>query len=216
MVLRKTISDKQFLYLVSAVLQSIVNYCIQFSFIPSVVCWHWDALVGKSFKFKAELLCNFPSKVLYHSVLYGLKKFKQIQAEKKSESVVAFANAFKILSRLFEHRFLDLQVLGWASLNLLQYPVWLYGPVLFWFVIVSKFLHDAMLTLVSSDRDSMLDVDSVLLSGQFSNIKGGLLKIWLNTFTIYMNGFLKELGFVDVTRGAIAFFPKLIWVLEFG
>ncbi|KAG9304468.1 hypothetical protein G9A89_020032 [Geosiphon pyriformis] len=53
----------------------------------------------------------------------GLKSFEQLQAEYKTASVVQFANSSGILGRLFKHQILDLQVLCWASLNPLQYPV---------------------------------------------------------------------------------------------
>ncbi|KAG9296172.1 hypothetical protein G9A89_014764 [Geosiphon pyriformis] len=93
-VLRKAITDKQFSYLVLAILQPI-----------------------------AHLPHDFPDAVLHHSFLYGLKSFKQMQSKEKMASLVSFANTSGILGHLFEHRFLDLQVLGWASLNLFQYPV---------------------------------------------------------------------------------------------
>ncbi|KAG9303721.1 hypothetical protein G9A89_018618 [Geosiphon pyriformis] len=99
-MLKKTITDKQFFYLVLAVLQPI-----------------------KSLKAKTALSCDFPNKVLYHSSLYGLKPFKQIQSEGKLASLVFFSNECGIFGCLFEHKFLDLQVLEWSFLNPLQYPV---------------------------------------------------------------------------------------------
>ncbi|KAG9304581.1 hypothetical protein G9A89_020145 [Geosiphon pyriformis] len=93
-VLKKAITDKQFLYLV---------------FISSNVCHKWDALVRKGLKLKAGLLCDFLDAALHYSSLYGLKFFKQIQAESKLAAVVVFSNASDILGHLFDHRFLDLQ-----------------------------------------------------------------------------------------------------------
>ncbi|KAG9302165.1 hypothetical protein G9A89_020599 [Geosiphon pyriformis] len=122
-VLRKTITDKQFSYLVSAVLQPIVNYRTQFSFVSLNVCHKWDVLVKKGLKLKAGLLHNFPDAALHHPSLYGLKSFKQIQAESKLVAVVMFSNALGILGHLFDHRFLDLQILNWAPLNSLQFSV---------------------------------------------------------------------------------------------
>ncbi|KAG9288907.1 hypothetical protein G9A89_019529 [Geosiphon pyriformis] len=69
LVLKKAISDKQFVYLVSVVFFLIVNYCTQFSFIS-------DTLICKSLKFKSGLPLNFP-----------------IQTENKSASIVSFANS---------------------------------------------------------------------------------------------------------------------------
>ncbi|KAG9300298.1 hypothetical protein G9A89_011371 [Geosiphon pyriformis] len=105
-VLRKAITDKQFSYLVSAVLQPI-----------------WDVLVRKGLRSKACLPRDFPDTVLHHPSLYGLKSFEQVQSEEKVAALMVFSNAFGILGRLFRHRFLDLQVLGWASLDPLQFPV---------------------------------------------------------------------------------------------
>ncbi|KAG9294889.1 hypothetical protein G9A89_003229 [Geosiphon pyriformis] len=113
-VLRKAITDKQFLYLVSAILQPIVSYHTQFSF---------DVMLRKSFKSKAGLAHDFPTEALCHSFLYGLKSFEQVQSEGKLAALISFSNFFGILGCLFEHRFLDLQVLEWSLLNPLQFSV---------------------------------------------------------------------------------------------
>ncbi|KAG9303546.1 hypothetical protein G9A89_018442 [Geosiphon pyriformis] len=112
MMLKKAIMNKQFFYLVSVVLQPIVGYWIQFSFVSL-----------DSLKAKAALLHDFSNEVLYHLSLYGLKPFEQIQSEGKLASLVSFSNKCSILGCLFEHRFLDLQVLEWFLLNFLQFPV---------------------------------------------------------------------------------------------
>ncbi|KAG9299181.1 hypothetical protein G9A89_013829 [Geosiphon pyriformis] len=110
-VLKKAIINKQFCYLVSAVLQSIVSYCVQFSFITLNVCHKWNIMIRKSLRAKAGLPYNFPSKVLYHPSLYRLKPFN-------------------IFRHLFDHKFLDLQILGWSPLNSLQFSVKLHvNPV---------------------------------------------------------------------------------------
>ncbi|KAG9301758.1 hypothetical protein G9A89_003305 [Geosiphon pyriformis] len=107
-VLRKTITDKQFSYLVSAVLQPIVSYHTQFSFGP---------------KSKADLSRDFPIETLCYPFLYGLKFFEQVQSKGKLAALILFSNSFGVLGCLFEHRFLDLQVLEWFPLNLLQFLV---------------------------------------------------------------------------------------------
>ncbi|KAG9284008.1 hypothetical protein G9A89_005337 [Geosiphon pyriformis] len=104
-ILRKVISDKQFAYLVSLVLLSI------------------DALIYKSLKSKSGLPLDFSNDVLYHSSLYNLKTFKQIQAESKSASVIAFVNLVGVLGRLFFHRSHDFQILSWYSRHPLLFPV---------------------------------------------------------------------------------------------
>ncbi|KAG9298361.1 hypothetical protein G9A89_003178 [Geosiphon pyriformis] len=122
-MLKKAIMDKQFLYLVLAVLQPIISYRTQFSFVSMDVCCKWDVLVWRGLKSKAHLLHDFPVEALYHLLLYGLKSFKQVQSKCKMAAVVLFSNASGIFGHLFNHRFLDLQVLGWAHLNLLQFLV---------------------------------------------------------------------------------------------
>ncbi|KAG9290411.1 hypothetical protein G9A89_007142 [Geosiphon pyriformis] len=145
-VLRKAVMDKQFSYLVLAVLQPIISYCTQFSFVSLNVCHKWDVMVRKGLKIKACLPHNFSDAALHHSLLYGLKSFKQLQSESKLAAVVSFSNAFGILKCLFNHRFLDLQVLSWAPLDLLQFPVRLHvSPVNNFLVgMVRIFLHDGL------------------------------------------------------------------------
>ncbi|KAG9284839.1 hypothetical protein G9A89_003762 [Geosiphon pyriformis] len=111
-VLRKAITNKQFLYLVSAVLQPIVSYCTQFSFVSS-----------SSLKSKAGLPHDFSTEALCYPSLYGLKFFEQVQSEEKLAALISFSNFFGVLGHLFEHRFLDLQVLEWSLLNPLQFSV---------------------------------------------------------------------------------------------
>ncbi|KAG9285754.1 hypothetical protein G9A89_013179 [Geosiphon pyriformis] len=123
LILRKAISDKQFAYLVSSVLFFIISYRTQFSFIPLSVCNKWDALICKGLKSKSGLPLDFFNDVPHHLSLYNLKTFKQIQAESKSASVIAFANSVGVLGCLFSHRFYDLQVLSWCSHHSLLFPV---------------------------------------------------------------------------------------------
>ncbi|KAG9292117.1 hypothetical protein G9A89_005261 [Geosiphon pyriformis] len=122
-VLRKVITDKQFSYLVAAVLQPIVSYRTQFNFVSLEICHKWDAIIQKGFRSKTHLPHDFLVKALHHSSLYGLKFFEQLQSECKSAVVISFFNALDILGHLFNHKFLDLQVLSWAPLNPLQFPI---------------------------------------------------------------------------------------------
>ncbi|KAG9307793.1 hypothetical protein G9A89_023358 [Geosiphon pyriformis] len=122
LVLKKAISDKQCAYLVSAVLFPIISYRTQFSFVSVGVCNKWDALVHKVLKSKSGLPRDFPSDALHHPSLYNLKTFKQIQAESKLASIVAFANSTGVLGRLFSHRSHDLQVLSWRLHHPLLFP----------------------------------------------------------------------------------------------
>ncbi|KAG9299298.1 hypothetical protein G9A89_013946 [Geosiphon pyriformis] len=113
MVFRKAILDKQFSYLVSAVLQPIICYRTQFSFVTKRMCQKSKALLPK----------DFSNKTLHHPSLYGLKSFEQMQTEFKIALVIGFSNASGIFGHLFVHRALDLQVLGWAPLHSLSYSV---------------------------------------------------------------------------------------------
>ncbi|KAG9293191.1 hypothetical protein G9A89_010528 [Geosiphon pyriformis] len=81
-----------------------------------------DALVHKILKSKSGLLCDFSNDALLHPSLYSLKIFKQIQAESKLVSAVAFANFAGILGHLFSHRAHDFQVLSWRPCHPLLFP----------------------------------------------------------------------------------------------
>ncbi|KAG9298623.1 hypothetical protein G9A89_012691 [Geosiphon pyriformis] len=94
LVLRKMVSDKQFLYLMSAVFHPIINYRMQFSFVP-------DALICKGLKLKSGFLLDFSSNMIYHPSFYGLKSFSQYQSECKVVLLVSFANSSGILEHLF-------------------------------------------------------------------------------------------------------------------
>ncbi|KAG9295697.1 hypothetical protein G9A89_001714 [Geosiphon pyriformis] len=96
-VLRKAIFDKQFCYLVSSVLQPIISYRIQFSFISSAICFRWNAIIRRGLKFKAHLLRDFLMIALLHPSFYGVKTFAQVQSESKSLSIINFVNAPDIL-----------------------------------------------------------------------------------------------------------------------
>ncbi|KAG9288011.1 hypothetical protein G9A89_017606 [Geosiphon pyriformis] len=108
-VLKKAITDKQSSYLVSAVLQPIVSYQTQFSFVLSGVYRKWDVMIRKGLKSKAGLSHDFPDAALHYSSLYGLKTFEQVQFEGKIAALVSFSNASGVLGCLFNYRFLDLQ-----------------------------------------------------------------------------------------------------------
>ncbi|KAG9296264.1 hypothetical protein G9A89_014856 [Geosiphon pyriformis] len=123
LVLKKAVSDKQFLYLVSAVLHFIVSYRTQFSFVPISTCNKWDVLIHRRLKFKSSLLFDFLSDTILHSSFYGLKSFFQVQSESKIASLVSFANSGSILGCLFFYRSHDSQVLCWCPVHSLSFPV---------------------------------------------------------------------------------------------
>ncbi|KAG9291641.1 hypothetical protein G9A89_022060 [Geosiphon pyriformis] len=84
LILKKAISDKQFAYLVSAVLFSIVNYRTQ------------------GLKSKSGFPHDFPTNAIYYLFLYGLKTFEQIQAENKLASII-FLQIHWVLSWCSHH-----------------------------------------------------------------------------------------------------------------
>ncbi|KAG9287170.1 hypothetical protein G9A89_003018 [Geosiphon pyriformis] len=187
-LLKKTVSDKQFSYLVSAVLQPI------------------------GLKSKACLPRDFLSEALYHPFLYDLKSFEQ--------------------------------VLDWASLDSLQFPVKLCVSSVNNFLagVVRIFLNN-MLSLVNILSSvfcnpgvflmilvlgKSLFFDSVcslkhfeifVLTSKFLNDKGSLesvsvassssLPIWFGNFEVYMDSSLKSAGSADVVSGAAAYFLVL-------
>ncbi|KAG9305920.1 hypothetical protein G9A89_016573 [Geosiphon pyriformis] len=120
LVLRKVVSDKQFLYLVLAVFHPIISYRTQFSFISVGVCNKWNTLICKSLKLKSDFSLDFPSDIIHYLSFYGLKFFSQCQSESKIASLISFVNSHGVLGQLFSHRSHDLQVLSWCPIYLLN------------------------------------------------------------------------------------------------
>ncbi|KAG9307216.1 hypothetical protein G9A89_017044 [Geosiphon pyriformis] len=223
MMLKKAVTNKQFSYLVSAVLQFIVSYRTQFSFV----------LLGVYHRSKAHLLHDFSVETLYYPSLYDLKSFEQVQSEYKLAVMVSFSNASGILRHLFNHRFLDLQILGWALLNFLQFSVKLHvspvnnflagvicvfyifcrldlkGPVPFWFVTVLKFLLNVDSSLVVSAGGGFLPELDVLNSVEFSDVQSGLHKIWSGLFDVYTDNSLKDAGTANIIGSMTAYFSSV-------
>ncbi|KAG9295427.1 hypothetical protein G9A89_013456 [Geosiphon pyriformis] len=92
---------------------------------PSLAKTHSDVyfFTNMVLKSKAGLSRDFSTKALCHFFLYSLKSFEQVQSKGKLAVLISFSNSFGVLKCLFKHRFLNLQVLGWFSLNSLQFPV---------------------------------------------------------------------------------------------
>ncbi|KAG9285847.1 hypothetical protein G9A89_013272 [Geosiphon pyriformis] len=123
LVLKKAVLDKQFLYLMSTVFHPIVNYRIQFSFVPVDMYNKWDALICKGLKLKSGLLLNFSGNTIHHSFFYGLKFFLQVQSKSKIALLVSFVNSNGVLGYLFSHPSYDLQVWCWCPVYPLVFPV---------------------------------------------------------------------------------------------
>ncbi|KAG9291552.1 hypothetical protein G9A89_021971 [Geosiphon pyriformis] len=99
LVLRKAVSDKQLLYLVLAVLHSIVSYRTQFSFVSVEVCNRWDAFI------------------LIRFTIFSF------MSESKVVSLISFANSGGVVGHLFSYRSYDLQVLCWCPVYSLSFSV---------------------------------------------------------------------------------------------
>ncbi|KAG9298549.1 hypothetical protein G9A89_018908 [Geosiphon pyriformis] len=167
LVLKKAISDKQFLYLVLAVLQPIVSYRTQFCFISRNVCMKWDMLIRRELRLKAGLLRDFSNEAFHYSSLYGLKSFKQLQTKCKVAFVLCFLNASSVLGRLFNHRSLDLQILGWLPIHPLCCLIRLHIS------LVNNFLADIIRIFLNYDMslDNLSDIDIY-----FYNVSSSLKK----------------------------------------
>ncbi|KAG9299530.1 hypothetical protein G9A89_020701 [Geosiphon pyriformis] len=229
-VLKKAITDKQYSYLVSAVLQPI-----------------WDALVKKSLRSKTCFPHDFPDAALYYPLLYDLKLFEQVQSEGKVAALIMFSNASGVLGHLFSHRFLDLQVLGWAFLDPLQFsirlhvspvnkflaglvkifldnglslvnnlPIAFYSPGRFlMFAILGKSLYFNLRLNLCGPVPCWFTVSSEFLrsrdflsSGLANHVELLGLDI-LGFFEVFTNGSLKNFGSTEVVSGAAAYFPAL-------
>ncbi|KAG9293285.1 hypothetical protein G9A89_007531 [Geosiphon pyriformis] len=218
LVLKKTISDKQFLYLVLAVLQFIIRYRFQFSFLSKSVC------------------------AFHHPSLYSLKSFEQLQTECKVAFVLSFLNASGLLGCLFVYRFLNLQVLSWLSVHSLCYLVRLHissvdnfltgvlytqkglifdwksfcywkkldpkSPVLYWFNLACDFLaHLSFYDSLSAAKSQLLDVGD--LGGVFW-LKQYLIISNLNVIKVYTDRSLKNFGMQKIRCGTAAYFSDMI------
>ncbi|KAG9297758.1 hypothetical protein G9A89_011273 [Geosiphon pyriformis] len=175
LVLKKAILNKQFLYLVLAVLQSIISYRTQFSFVSKNVCTKWDTLIRRELRLKTGLPKDFSNEALHHLLLYSLKSFEQLQTKCKVAFVLCFSNASDVFGHLFNHRSLDFQVLGWSLINPLCYLIRLHIS------LVNNFL--AGVIRIFLDYDMSLDNFSVfvfyflggtLISTKRLNLKGSV------------------------------------------
>ncbi|KAG9301883.1 hypothetical protein G9A89_004563 [Geosiphon pyriformis] len=201
LVLRKTVSDKQYVYLVSAVFFSIISYRTQFSFIS-------DALVCKILKSKSGLSHDFPNNTLYHPSLYGLKTFEQIQAESK----LAFAcvSSLRCYGIAFVEQFCgrDGDVFSWET-----FKHWKkldpYGPIPFWFDLSVHFLGGIVPLSSSSSLVDNYVVSNIHLSHDFGVVCDTLLTVDAAHFSVYMDGSLSSLSTFDIKVGAAIFFEDI-------
>ncbi|KAG9307784.1 hypothetical protein G9A89_023349 [Geosiphon pyriformis] len=210
-MLKKAITDKQFCYLVLAVLQSIVSYHIQFSFVTLDVCYNLRA--------KAGLPCDFSSEVLHHPSLYSLKPFKQSPLNSLQFFVklcvspinnflagvvkIFLENELSLANNLpcvfyRSSDFLMSGILG-QSLNLVPY----------WFSLMSDFMNNSISLGVRATTATKEDVLSVLDSDEISEVCNSLLEMWSNCIKIYTDEFLRCVGSVKAADGVAAYFSAM-------
>ncbi|KAG9293615.1 hypothetical protein G9A89_005618 [Geosiphon pyriformis] len=84
-----------------------------------------------------------------------------------------------------------------------------HGPVLYWFVVVSKHLLGLGSSLFGSAEPSWLCIINILESNEFSVVKNSLYEIWSGFFEVFTNGLLKKAGSAGVTSRAAAYFLVL-------
>ncbi|KAG9293590.1 hypothetical protein G9A89_005593 [Geosiphon pyriformis] len=207
LVLRKAVSDKQFLYLVSAVFHLIIGYRMQFGYIPVGVC----------LKLKAGLPMDFPSDTIHHPFFYGLKSFSQCQSESKVASLISFANSDRTLGHLFSHRSHDLQHFGVAFVDQLRdcHGVgfnWLdpCGSVPEWFKLSVLFLMASHLSSTASVGNGPLNFCE---SDDFVTARGRLSQVDINSLSVYTNSSLKYLG-IGLVSSTLAELQAIVLALE--
>ncbi|KAG9299222.1 hypothetical protein G9A89_013870 [Geosiphon pyriformis] len=237
MVLRKTLTDKQFVYLVSSVLQPIVSYRTKFSFVSK-----------SGLKFKANLPQNFPSEALYHPSLYGMKTFEQIQAEGKAplnllqysvklrvspsnnflagvvriflDNDICLANnllcAFRGAGCFFVSTILGSSFYFGVVPSLKHFGVAFSnrllgkdGSVLSWRTFhYWKRLSSRSSVLLWYSKVFAYMNDHRFISSGLSTVSECLHESWSDAFTVYTDGSLSHLGTAEIVGGAAAYFPN--------
>ncbi|KAG9292868.1 hypothetical protein G9A89_016230 [Geosiphon pyriformis] len=221
LVLKKAVSDKQFLYLVLVVLHPIVNYRTQFSFVSVGVCNKWDALIHKDLKLKSGLLWDFPSKIA---------------------SLISFANSDGILGHLFTgmvHIFFDCKlsldgslassfwfhsgvpmsvVLGESLFCKFLSSLWCYGvvfqlkrldscgPVSEWFKLFIVFL---VASCSFSSTLAGVGPLNIYCSDDFVSVCDRFFQVGADSLSVYMDGLLKNLDMINCRARAAAFFENI-------
>ncbi|KAG9302953.1 hypothetical protein G9A89_022370 [Geosiphon pyriformis] len=149
-----------------------------FSFVPTSVCNKWNAFIQKGLKSKSGLPLNFPNDALYYPSLYGLKTFKQIQAESKSASIVSFANSVDPMISRFSAGACNIHLAGMVCI-FSDLDLFLGGSVASAFCLQSG----TLLSLVLDDRTFFKCVSSLRQYGvafvkQFQDCNGAVFS-WL-------------------------------------
>ncbi|KAG9306344.1 hypothetical protein G9A89_018227 [Geosiphon pyriformis] len=192
LVLKKAVSDKQFLYLVSAVLQPIVSYRMQFSFVPVSVCDKWDALIRKGGSLASSFW--FHNGVPISTVLGEFLFFKYLP------SLQCYGIAFVD----------QLQDCHGDIFNWYTFKRWKKldprGPVPEWFGHSVAFLSG-----VPSSPLALSGVGPVNICGSddFVSVCDHLSWVGTDSLSVYTDGLVKNLGMTGCKARAAAFFEDI-------
>ncbi|KAG9292063.1 hypothetical protein G9A89_017963 [Geosiphon pyriformis] len=200
LVLKKAVSDKQFLYLVLAVLHPIISYRIQFSFV--------------SFSVYSNLVCLSIFLAIQFTTLPFMSK-------SKVASFICFVNSVEILGCLFSHKFYDIQVLCWHSVHLLSSPVYIHVSTSNNFLVdmvcifldcnlfLGGFLAIKILQVPLFSLAHWKRLDSYGPVSEWFKLSTHLSQVGTSSLFIYMDESLKELGTVSCKAGTAAFFKDI-------
>ncbi|KAG9294560.1 hypothetical protein G9A89_008671 [Geosiphon pyriformis] len=195
LVLKKTVLDKQFLYLVLTVFHPIVSYKTQFSFVFVGVYNKWDALICKSLKLKSGLSLDFSNNTIHYPSFYVL------------QTLAGFWGACSSVYPLVSPACICVDV----SNNFLAGMVYI--------------LFDCKLSLSGSLASSfqfhggvsmsvvlaLADVGPLDICGSndFMSVCNHLSQIGINSLSVYTDGLLKNLGMIGCRARAAAFFEDI-------
>ncbi|KAG9293622.1 hypothetical protein G9A89_005625 [Geosiphon pyriformis] len=215
LVLRKAILDKQFLYLVLAVLYPIISYRTQFSFVS-------DALIHRGLKSKSGLPLDFPSDTIHHPSFYGLKSFAQIQSEIHFGFVVGYpCLPFSVsldlsgsFLRQYGIAFVDqLHDCHGAMFDWYKFKQWKrldsHGPTPEWFMLSVEFLSGTSSPCAPSPALVDVGLKSIFASPGFVLVHDWLSQVLSSSISVYMDGSLTNFGTENCTAGAGVFFSDI-------
>ncbi|KAG9295910.1 hypothetical protein G9A89_006649 [Geosiphon pyriformis] len=226
LVLKKAILDKQFLYLVLVVLQLIVSYRTQFSFLFRNVCTRWNILIRRRLRLKAELLRDFSNKAFYHPSLYGLKSFEQFWLPIHPlcclvKLYISPVNNFLAASLFYDVSF-SLKKFGVVFAKQLytkkglvfdwkSFQHWKKldprGSVSHWFTVTCDFLN--CFSLSDNLCIKGLQTIDVCSSSKVSSLGQCLSSVNMRVISVYTNRSLRDLGSCEMKCGAATYFPNL-------
>ncbi|KAG9297287.1 hypothetical protein G9A89_006386, partial [Geosiphon pyriformis] len=194
LVLKKAVSDKQFLYLMSAVLYFIVSYRTQFSFVPIGTCNNFansGGILGYLFSYRfydLQVLCWYSVHLLNSSVHIHVSASNNFLAD--------------MVHILFD---CDL-FLGGSLANPFQF----YGGVpMSVFKLFVVFLNGRSLSPTCLSVLDSVGSLNILESQDFVSVHNHFLQIGADSLLVYTDRPLSNLGSIGCRTGAAAFFKNI-------